>query len=180
MSRARTFSALRRRLRPMLSHRAVNGIGTGSRNIPVSTRCRRLWVGSTLSVLAITTWALSVPLHFGYARGRTFVGFWQGCLRVSHYLADGTWSTRSPSGWSIGIAPPACTWWPEVFEEADYHGTFVNVGFPLWMPFLVVTLPTLVAWRRYVRAIPPGHCPHCDYNLTGNVSGVCPECGEKV
>jgi len=28
--------------------------------------------------------------------------------------------------------------------------------------------------------IPPGHCQTCGYNLTGNVSGVCPECGEKV
>ena len=24
---------------------------------------------------------------------------------------------------------------------------------------------------------PPGHCQKCGYNLTGNVSGVCPECG---
>jgi peptidoglycan/LPS O-acetylase OafA/YrhL len=23
-------------------------------------------------------------------------------------------------------------------------------------------------------------CRHCSYNLTGNVSGACPECGEKV
>ena len=25
-----------------------------------------------------------------------------------------------------------------------------------------------------------GLCLKCGYNLTGNVSGVCPECGEKV
>jgi len=24
---------------------------------------------------------------------------------------------------------------------------------------------------------PPGHCRTCGYNLRGNVSGVCPECG---
>jgi hypothetical protein len=24
------------------------------------------------------------------------------------------------------------------------------------------------------------HCTECDYNLTGNVSGVCPECGEQI
>ncbi|HWE95629.1 MAG TPA: hypothetical protein VG269_16815 [Tepidisphaeraceae bacterium] len=23
-------------------------------------------------------------------------------------------------------------------------------------------------------------CPKCDYDLTGNVSGTCPECGGKV
>ena len=28
--------------------------------------------------------------------------------------------------------------------------------------------------------IPPGHCQSCGYNLTGNVSGRCPECGEPV
>jgi hypothetical protein len=26
----------------------------------------------------------------------------------------------------------------------------------------------------------PGHCPHCGYDLTGNVSGVCPECGQSA
>jgi hypothetical protein len=24
-----------------------------------------------------------------------------------------------------------------------------------------------------------GHCPRCNYDLTGNVSGVCPECGTR-
>ncbi len=27
------------------------------------------------------------------------------------------------------------------------------------------------------RPHPPGHCKNCGYNLTGNVSGICPECG---
>ncbi len=26
----------------------------------------------------------------------------------------------------------------------------------------------------------PGHCGQCGYDLTGNVSGVCPECGWKI
>ena len=25
-----------------------------------------------------------------------------------------------------------------------------------------------------------GHCPTCAYNLTGNESGICPECGTKI
>jgi hypothetical protein len=25
-----------------------------------------------------------------------------------------------------------------------------------------------------------GHCVACKYNLTGNVSGTCPECGTKI
>ncbi len=52
---------------------------------------------------------------------------------------------------------------------------------PLWLPFAVVALPTAWLWwldRR--RRIPPGHCQKCGYDLTGNVSGRCPECGESV
>lgn len=37
----------------------------------------------------------------------------------------------------------------------------------------------LSRWYAPVR-IPPGHCQKCGYNLTGNISGVCPECGEKT
>lgn len=25
-----------------------------------------------------------------------------------------------------------------------------------------------------------GHCAHCDYDLTGNMSGTCPECGQYI
>jgi len=35
---------------------------------------------------------------------------------------------------------------------------------------------TDIKGRRSAR----GLCIHCGYNLTGNVSGVCPECGERV
>ena len=28
--------------------------------------------------------------------------------------------------------------------------------------------------------VPAGHCRKCGYNLTGNVTGVCSECGERV
>jgi len=34
--------------------------------------------------------------------------------------------------------------------------------------------------RRLPILYPPGHCVRCGYNLTGNVSGVCPECGTPV
>jgi hypothetical protein len=40
----------------------------------------------------------------------------------------------------------------------------------LWIGFAV--------YRR--RAIAPGACSICGYNLTGNTSGVCPECGTAV
>ena len=49
-------------------------------------------------------------------------------------------------------------------------------------PFVAACLavaPALRArrWWRARRAA-PGHCQRCGYDLTGNQSGVCPECGE--
>ncbi len=42
------------------------------------------------------------------------------------------------------------------------------------------TLGVVVAFRTREAEITPGTCTECGYNLTGNVSGVCPECGAEV
>ena len=55
--------------------------------------------------------------------------------------------------------------------------------FPLWCPVaitLALLLLTTQRRRRIQRRARAGFCPTCDYNLTGNESGACPECGEKV
>ena len=51
---------------------------------------------------------------------------------------------------------------------------FAYVG--SWGVALAVGIPFRV--RR--RPIPPDHCQACGYNLTGNISGVCPECGARI
>jgi hypothetical protein len=51
---------------------------------------------------------------------------------------------------------------------------------PLWIPFLLFAMPTAFLWWLDRRRISPGHCRQCGYNLTGNLSGVCPECGEEI
>ena len=54
-----------------------------------------------------------------------------------------------------------------------------HVLIPFWIPFALGTAGWLVLRRRW-RRHPPGHCTKCGYDLTANVSGVCPECGTKV
>ncbi|GMU21386.1 MAG: hypothetical protein AMXMBFR13_14790 [Phycisphaerae bacterium] len=47
----------------------------------------------------------------------------------------------------------------------------------------LVLIGVLVGVRYYLRTsvVPPKElCAQCGYNLTGNVSGVCPECGSPV
>jgi len=44
-------------------------------------------------------------------------------------------------------------------------------------------VPALACWatlNRLCEAYPPGRCQTCGYDLTGNVSGRCPECGAPV
>jgi hypothetical protein len=58
------------------------------------------------------------------------------------------------------------------------------IGFPMWVPLtLFAAYPTLacIGWAlRGYRRRRRGLCVKCGYNLTGNVSGVCPECGAEV
>ncbi len=54
----------------------------------------------------------------------------------------------------------------------------------IWHLVLIAGVATVIFWivgsRRWIRwrLPPPGHCQSCGYNLTGNVSGKCPECGD--
>ena len=43
-------------------------------------------------------------------------------------------------------------------------------------PVTVLLRGPIRRWRRRRQ----GLCPRCGYNLTGNVTGVCPECGEPI
>jgi hypothetical protein len=54
---------------------------------------------------------------------------------------------------------------------------------PSWFAAAVLLTPLAIVFFRYNRRrkrIRHGLCPTCRYDLTGNVSGVCPECGTAV
>lgn len=72
--------------------------------------------------------------------------------------------------------------------EFDDHRTVIAsqswrtviLRIPLWLPIL---LPLLYLCRSVVRSRkvrPYPLCNHCGYNLLGNESGVCPECGRRT
>ena len=91
-----------------------------------------------------------------------------------------------------------------IFDVSGFFGPFIEraapksivafINWALWWvfwiaPCLILAAPLwgiLWAWL-YVRTLNrlgprPGlkHCFECGYDLTGNVSGICPECGGKV
>ena len=62
----------------------------------------------------------------------------------------------------------------------DWSGElWVYLRVPLYGVFAAVAIPTLLVWRFWPKAIKPGHC-RCGYDLRGNQSGKCPECGIEV
>lgn len=54
-----------------------------------------------------------------------------------------------------------------------------SMNFALYLSIVaLLALTPLLGLNRY--RPPAGKCPRCRYDLTGNCSGVCPECGEDV
>ena len=70
------------------------------------------------------------------------------------------------------------------FSSSRPRGVHIRVPYVIAVPALAL-LPAVAGlrWRREAlsrRRIRSGLCPACDYDLTGNVSGTCPECGTEV
>ena len=133
------------------------------------------WAGVGLCVLiAVVTWA-SKFVAFGYSNpGRVGAFFESGVLQA--------WWWHRPSyggSWIFGRA-----------DQSDWYGFFplfawnwnppaLTVYVPLWLPLILLAPPTYWLFWLDRRKPRPGFCA-CGYDLTGNVSGVCPECGQGI
>jgi hypothetical protein len=68
--------------------------------------------------------------------------------------------------------------WPRIVLNSTRHDCEPETAVvPMWAVVAAASVPFLVALRQNVRRRLAGFCPRCSYNLTGNVSGRCPECG---
>jgi hypothetical protein len=81
---------------------------------------------------------------------------------------------------------------PNGWRAVRDHGRAKRLGWPRFgtaqsssyptIPYWCIYWPAAVVWQTWVRwsQLQLGCCAHCGYNLTGNVTGVCPECGSHV
>jgi hypothetical protein len=93
---------------------------------------------------------------------------------------DGTWKLTCGPAIGRRIVKPVPGW-----NLAKYGRTRVGGGgsVPYWaLAALLCIVPAVALARGYRRYRREGanRCLTCDYDLTGNISGVCPECGTRI
>ena len=141
------------------------------------------WIGTVGCVLIAAAFVMSGWYWIIYTRSdrhEYFDDFFderslsvaQGCIRffqMAHAAPHPGLKLAHDGSWDVHLRP--------TLESYPGKLAWTMLYLPLWIPFLALLLPTLWLWRRDRRKRRPGHCPHCDYNLTGNTTGRCPECG---
>jgi hypothetical protein len=63
--------------------------------------------------------------------------------------------------------------------RSDRLYLFLQISFGWYFSFVVACLVRLAFFLIRPRTV-EGGCQECGYNLTGNESGVCPECGTAI
>jgi hypothetical protein len=144
-----------------------------SRNRRLAARIG-LWL--CLFVLAVwgLTWHKAVGVGFdnrrisvgnGHVRAWELHTYGQPFKGWHFYVDDATYHVVHGPGW--------------VESALFLDGGTQIVTISMAIPLILLAFPTAVLWLPGRRS-PAGHCQACGYNLAGNVSGVCPECGTGV
>lgn len=145
------------------------------------------WTGAATCTVIFLAWVGSVPLQLGYVYAYGTPGSRQGSYHI--HLNDGRinishlnyrWRYGSYGYWEVVWPDVHLKWTPIVGTYIGANRTIKTRSVPLWVPWVIVAIPTALLFWLDRRRIPSGYCKKCGYDLTGNVSGICPECGEMV
>ncbi len=137
------------------------------------------WSGVTLCVLLFALWLVSgwysvnASLFGTSGRSSSFCGSCVIGTSENTRATENRFSLIASQG-QFGPAP-TWRWW----DWGIRRGTsYFYLLFPLWLPFLLIALPTgWLFWSDHRRRKRVGCCEKCGYDLKGNTSGKCPECG---
>jgi hypothetical protein len=114
---------------------------------------------------------------------RESAGFWHCC---GHDQPSTEMGNYLPGQWWHGFVLWLECGTPTKFRGLDFRvisGWSIWIGAPAWFvaPLLaILPLLWLRTFAKRAKRNKAGCCMACGYNLTGNISGLCPECGNKV
>ena len=131
------------------------------------------WAGLALCFTFIVSWGLSIYGYAGVDYGRLNIVLMCGGLRAIQFKPPYEQPTAFQHWWRLESCLLLV---PEVMSTGSVE---FLLFVPFWIPLLAAAIPTYILWRRDRRK-PEGCCQQCGYDLTGNESGVCSECGTEV
>ena len=140
-------------------------------------RMLALWMRLLLlaSIGSTSIWLAALPASFQYSRD----GFWMGVDHGEISLLLGQFKTRDRGFFEMRsdvVSQPTYGFAIPMFDFGVFNGIRVRV--PTGSVALLLAVFSVVMLRtRSGRVIRVGFCRNCGYCLTGNTSGVCPECG---
>ena len=145
-------------------------------------RIRRVlkWAGLVACLAIVGLFALSIRYALTWAwveRDYVFMAGIVAIITAKNPSKQIGYSVRemTPFGGHVYTRLRYMRWWPSMQSQ----GSIRRIDVPLWIPFILLAIPTYMLWRRDRRK-PEGCCQNCGYDLTGNESGVCPECGIQI
>ncbi len=148
----------------------------------------RVTIAASAAVAAATLLVASFGRSIALDHVRDYPGWVLNAYdgKVSYqWWVDRPEQTHTPDAWRIGSLLLDLF----VAYSGTYHlpgnlmvcGIYYVVVVPLWLPTVILAAyAALNVWRWRCRRVRPGHCASCGYDLTGNISGRCPECGVTV
>lgn len=137
-------------------------------------RYRKLaWISLISSLICLCLLSISYFYRFGYFASRGNLYCQQTCCILSKDS-----SPFNDDGWIVEEHPYLLgfRWTPSIKLRPVGATTPPHVLVPLWIPTLLSAFAAYLC-HRISKPKPIGHCRRCSYNLTGNLTGVCPECG---
>ncbi len=155
-----------------------------------------IWSLTLLLTLFAIAWLLSIRYYAEY-EGVTFrMEIVSGQVYTKYAIGLGpTPIDPSLCGWKVHVIPNQA-WGSDPFNYGfilpryetssipllqflvpGTQAKLVHSSFPFWVPMAALAIPAALLWRHNRRRPTEGHCPNCNYNMTGNVSNKCPECG---
>ncbi len=69
---------------------------------------------------------------------------------------------------------------PSLHERTPWPAALLSLTFLIAVPLSAGVVIGRHRYRALMGRFPLGHCQKCGYDLTGNASGRCPECGQQV
>ncbi len=125
--------------------------------------------------ISLGVWGMSYTV-IGWSNGRTIISVSSGAFRYVEF---------------VDLPPTMSKWWWSGIDSFD-TGLIPSAGMnrgmhslvlPFWIPCVLFAgvlwycnRPGALRRRRQKR----GLCVNCGYDLTGNVTGVCSECGATI